>query len=86
LINNSSEDNSLLISGKEVRASKEMQYWSASPYAAMFQPDIDDAVAKLRLCYESKDELLNKFKNGMEEMVNKFTWTNVAQQFVTLCI
>ena len=79
------EGNSLLIEGKEIRAPKNMQYWVPSPYAAMFQPDVDDAAAKLQEAYKNKDELLNKFRPGMKEQLDRLTWKNVAQMFVDMC-
>ena len=77
--------NSLLISGKEVRAPKDMQYWTSSPYAAMFEPDIDDGAAKLQLAVNNYDNLISKFRPGMVEQVVRLTWDNVAKQIVNLC-
>lgn len=79
------ENNSLLIEGKEIRAPRNMQYWVPSPYAAMFDPDIDDAAAKLQMVYHNKNELLEKFRPGMKEQLDRLTWVKVAQQFVDLC-
>jgi glycosyltransferase involved in cell wall biosynthesis len=79
------EGNSLLISGKEVRAPKDMQYWTTSPYAAMFEPDLDDGAAKLQLAVNDYDNIISKFRPGMVEQVTRLTWDNVAKQIIDLC-
>ncbi len=79
------DDNSLLVDGKIVRAPRTMQYWSTSPYAEMFAPDIDDAAAKLKLAVNNYDELKNKFKPGMVAQTDRLTWGNVVNQIVELC-
>lgn len=79
------ENNSLLIEGKEVRAPKEMQYWSSSPYAAMFEPNLDDAAEKLQFVIKNYDSLKDKFLPGMKEQLNKLTWDKVTSQIVSLC-
>ncbi len=78
------ENNSLLIGGKIVRAPKQMMYWESSPYAEMFEPSVDDAVEKLKYAVNNYDELIEKFKPGMQEMVKKFTWENAAKQILDL--
>lgn len=78
-------DNSLLIEGKEIRAPRAMQYWVPSPYAAMFKPDLDDAAKKLQYAVKNYDELMAKFRPGMQEQLTRLTWDNVAKQIVALC-
>jgi glycosyltransferase involved in cell wall biosynthesis len=80
------DDNSILIGGKEIRAPKEMQYWTSSPYAAMFEPDLDEAAEKLQMVYKNKDQLIEKFRPGMKEQLDKLTWVNVAKSFTDLCV
>ena len=78
-------DNSLLISGKEIRAPRAMQYWSASPYASTFDPNIEDAVNKLKKSVNEYDQLINKFKPNMESQVKRLTWDNVGKMILDLC-
>jgi glycosyltransferase involved in cell wall biosynthesis len=79
------ENNSLLIDGKIIRAPKELQYWTSSPLAEVFKVNTDDAAKKLRYAYENYDMLLEKFKPGMKEVVEKFTWKNSALKLLSLC-
>jgi glycosyltransferase involved in cell wall biosynthesis len=79
------EDNSLLIEGKETRAPKKMQYWAPSPYAKMFTPNIDGAAEKLQMAVKDYDQLMEKFKPGMAEQLERLTWDNVVDQIVELC-
>jgi glycosyltransferase involved in cell wall biosynthesis len=79
------ESNSLLISGKIIRAPKELQYWTSSPYAEVFQADINEAAEKLRYAYENYNMLLEKFKPEMKITVEKFTWKNSALKLLSLC-
>lgn len=78
------EGNSLLIKGKEVRAPKNMQYWSPSPYAAMFEPDTDHAAELLQHAHSNKIKLIKEFSPGMKKQLEKLTWENVAKQFLDL--
>lgn len=79
------DDNSLLISGKEGFAGIEMQYWEPSPYAKAFNPDIDDAVAQLRLAASNYENLMARFLPNIESILPRYTWDNVAKQIVGLC-
>lgn len=78
------KENSLLIEGKKVRADKKMMYWQSSPYAVMFQPNIDHSVELLKKCYKEYDELLQKFLPDMKKQTQKYTWDNVAKQILEL--
>jgi len=78
------DDNSLLIDGKEVKADKRMQYWTQSPYAAVFSPNIDHAVEMLRTAKNNYNNLIEKFKPNMNSMVNNHTWNSVAGQILEL--
>jgi glycosyltransferase involved in cell wall biosynthesis len=79
------DNNSLLIEGKVIRAPKEMQYWTDSPLAEMFEPDIEDAVSKLKYAVNNYDMLMQKFGPGIKEQLNRLTWDNVATQIIGLC-
>lgn len=78
------KDNSLLIEGKEIRAPKKMQYWTPSPYAKTFEPDINDAVNKLKLAINNYDDLMNKFRPGMKEQITRLTWDKTGEQIIGL--
>lgn len=78
------ENNSILVSGREARAPKEAQYWHFSPYARMFEPDLNDAIEKLRYCYLNKDKLMNQFREPMKAMVSNYTWSKVTNQILEI--
>lgn len=79
------DDNSILIDGKEIRADNRMQYWEPSPYARVFDPDTDQAAAKLKDLITNYDDYLKKFSPNMKEIVQKYSWSNAAQQIIDLC-
>jgi glycosyltransferase involved in cell wall biosynthesis len=79
------EHNSLLIDGEETRAPKKMQYWAPSPYAKTFTPYVEDTVAKLQLAVSQYDTLMEKFRPGMKEQLDRLTWGNVVDQIIGLC-
>jgi glycosyltransferase involved in cell wall biosynthesis len=76
--------NSLLIDGKIVRAEKKMLYWEFSPYASMFQPNIDNAAELLYKCYKEYDNLLKLFTPSIKYIQNKYTWKNTVDQIINL--
>lgn len=80
------DGNSILIDGKEIRADVRMQYWEPSPYAKAFEPDTDQAALKLRDLIANYDDYLKKFSPNMKELVQKYSWTNAAQQIIDLCV
>ena len=80
------DENSLLIDGKEIRADNRMQYWEPSPYAKVFDPRVDQAALKLKDLISNYEDYLQKFSPKMQEMVQKFSWTNAAQQIIDLCV
>lgn len=80
------DDNSILIDGKEIRADNRMQYWEPSPYARVFEPDTDQAAAKLKNLITNYDDYLAKFSPGMKESAQKYSWANAAQQIIDLCV
>jgi len=79
------DNNSILIDGKEIRADFRMQYWEPSPYARVFDPDTDQAAAKMKDLIKNYDDYLKKFSPGMQEIVQEFTWDNAAKQIIGLC-
>lgn len=79
------DDNSILIDGKVVRAPLQMQYWEPSPYAACFDPDVDQAAAKLKDLVANYDDYLKKFSPKMQELLPEYTWSKVADRIIALC-
>jgi glycosyltransferase involved in cell wall biosynthesis len=79
------DDNSILIDGKMIRADNRMQYWEPSSYAAVFDPNVDQAAAKLKDVIANYDDYLKKFSPKMQEILPEYSWTKVAERFVALC-
>jgi glycosyltransferase involved in cell wall biosynthesis len=79
------DDNSILIDGKLIRAPLQMQYWEPSPYAACFDPDVNQAAAKLKDLVANYDDYLKKFSPKMQELLPEYTWSKVADRIVNLC-
>jgi glycosyltransferase involved in cell wall biosynthesis len=79
------DDNSILIDGKIIRADNRMQYWEPSPYAAVFDPDVDQCAAKLKDIISNYDDYHKKFSPRMQELVVNYTWDKVAERIVNLC-
>jgi glycosyltransferase involved in cell wall biosynthesis len=79
------ETNSLLVDGKLGRCPPNYQYWTPSQKAEMFIPNIDDAIAKLKFAVVNCKELKEKFKQPMQDTVQKYSWENAAKQILNLC-
>lgn len=79
------DDNSVLIDGKVIRADLKMQYWEPSSYAAVFDPNTDQAAQKLKDVIANYDDYLKKFSPKMQEILPNYSWTKVAERFVALC-
>lgn len=76
------ESNSLLVSGKEVMADPRSMYWESKSNAIWFEPNIDDAVEKLRYAYNNFEALNNKI--DQESILKLYDWKNIAKQYVGL--
>ena len=79
------DDNSILIGGKEIRADMRMQYWEPSPYAKVFEPDVDEYVIKLKDVINNYDDYLKKFSPKMQEILPNYTWNSVTEKILKLC-
>lgn len=79
------DDNSVLVDGKLIRADLRMQYWEPSPYAAVFDPDTTDAANKLRDVIANYGDYLKKFSPKMQEILPEYSWNKVAGKIVGLC-
>lgn len=72
-----SDKNSILVNGKMIRAPKEAQYWIPNTNSSMFEPDMNEAVDKLRYVVNN----LSSVKNGLtfdKDLFNKFSWENAT--------
>ena len=78
-------ENSYLIPGKIIPAPANAQYWSASPKAEMFSPDLDVATDTLRFLYHHPEKLEEK-KSDLLTLAQKYTWTSAAQQILDLMV
>jgi len=80
------ENNSLLISGKEIPAPPNALYWESKIGTKYFNPSIDDAVDKLRFAIQNYDNVKEKFNSINQEMIKKYTWDEVAKQFLEMAV
>jgi glycosyltransferase involved in cell wall biosynthesis len=78
------DDNSVLIDGKIVRAPDSVQYWEPSPYASMFEPDVNKAAQALKDVINNYDDYYKKFSPKMIEIANEYTWENAAKKIVRI--
>lgn len=78
------DTNSLLVTGSEVRADPTSMYWESKPNAIWFKPNIDDAVDKLRWAYHNHETFNEKVKLQMLSIHEKYSWNNIANQFLDL--
>jgi Glycosyltransferase len=79
------DNNSVLIDGKMIRADNRMQYWEPSSYAAVFEPDVNQAAEKLKDVIANYDDYLKKFSPNMKAILPEYSWKRVAERFVALC-
>lgn len=80
-----SDKNSLLIPGKIVGSPRNMQYWTTSPLAQMFEPDIAEASKLLKLASLNYQELIEKFSPEMKKALEIYSWDNVTDDILKLC-
>jgi glycosyltransferase involved in cell wall biosynthesis len=80
-----SDKNSLLIPGKIVGSPRNMQYWTTSPLAQMFEPDINEASRLLQLAYHEHDSLLKRFIPEMNKVLEIYSWDKVTDNILELC-
>lgn len=78
------DKNSLLINGNKMRAPAEAQYWESSLFSEMFNPDIDDAIEKLRFAYQNKDNLINSFSIESNKILNNFSWKKITNDIINI--
>ena len=76
------DSNSLLVSGKEVRANPRSMYWESKNNAIWFEPDIDDAVDKLKYAYQNFNALNAKVELQRNDIYNKYNWDSITEQLL----
>jgi len=79
------DNNSVLIDGKEIRADARMQYWEPSPYAKVFEPDVEKAAQALKDVVNNYNDYHAKFSPNMKELIIDYTWSRATQKIVSLC-
>lgn len=79
------DDNSILIDGKTIRADARLQYWEPSPYAKVFDPNVDKAAAALKEVVNNYGDYHSKFSPKIKEILPNYTWEAVTKQIVDLC-
>lgn len=77
------DENSLLIKGKETIVPLKALYWGQCR-AFYFEPDIDDAVEKLKFAYHNQSELKTKFNLKTKEIIQQYSWDNVVSKILNL--
>ena len=76
------DDNALLADSKTRYAHKYEQYWHYDPKALIGQVDIKHMAELLIKAYKDHDQLMEKFKPGMDAMVKKLSWEYAAQLMI----
>jgi len=76
--------NALLVDGEEKRANPKSMYWDHKDNAIWFVPSIDDTVSKLRYAVENYQKINASIDR--EAIYEKYSWTNVSNQFIKLCV
>jgi glycosyltransferase involved in cell wall biosynthesis len=72
----------LWIKNKEIRADSRGVYWECKPTTKWFEPDINDAVEKLRYAYQNFEELNKKVEEKRAEVLEYYDWNHIAQLFL----
>jgi glycosyltransferase involved in cell wall biosynthesis len=79
------ENNSLLISGKEVRANPISMYWENKQNSVWFEPSTDDAAEKLKFAYSNFNKLNDVVQSQRSTILNEYSWLSITKQFLDLC-
>lgn len=77
------ESNALLISGKETRANPKSMYWESKPNAIWFEPDVNDAVDKLKYSYDNFENINSKI--DVNKIHKEYSWNTVTDKIISIC-
>lgn len=80
------DNNSILIDGKTIRADDRMQYWEPSPYAKVFNPDINKAAEALKNVIHNYEDYHKQFSSNIRETAEEYTWEKIAKRILNLAI
>jgi glycosyltransferase involved in cell wall biosynthesis len=83
------DDNALLVEGKEERADPNAMYWMMNERrtnSIWFRPSIDNAVDKLRYAYENYETLNAKLETNKINIQQQYSWMNISQRILDLCV
>lgn len=72
------ENNSLLVSGKIVRANPNMLYWENKSNTYVFDPDTDDAAEKLKFAFQNYNNIINKI--NFNNIIENYSWSSVFKK------
>lgn len=75
-------NNSYLINGKMVKAKG--QYWTSSPYSAMFEANTDEAAEKLKYVVGNIDLVKNSLEKPGDSLKNHFSWDNAVDMILEM--
>jgi len=78
------DENSILFDVNHVRADKNIQYWRAHPSGMTYMPDCNDISKKMRLIYENKEKLRDRFLPNYSHTLENFKWQNTAEKILEL--
>lgn len=76
--------NSFLISYKMIDAPRSMQYWHYDPRGKIADPDKDHLRVLMRYAYKNREEARRRAELAYEQVMPKYTWENVAQEFIDI--
>lgn len=78
------KSNAFLVSYKMINAPKSMQYWHFDPRGKIAEPDKDHLRVLMRYVYKNREEAHRRADLAYEQTIPRFTWENVAQEFIEI--
>jgi glycosyltransferase involved in cell wall biosynthesis len=78
--------NSLMVSGKVVKADRRLYCWEDKIDGLMFQPNTTHAAELLQLAYIKEQELLTRFDPEFTDIREKYTWEKAVDKLLSLCM
>lgn len=78
------DKNSLLVEGKIIRASSNMQYWTSNVHNTCFDSNTDDAAHKLQKIVKEYEQLKETMLFNIQETARLYTWKNSVRKILEL--